>query len=98
MDKYGFQGVDLDWEYPAAEVRGGKPQDTENLVSLVKEMRAAFGSKYGLSSILAPDYWYLRGDSSKHLFDLCIVPTKFSNRYEPSSDGAICGLVWFHGV
>lgn len=61
MDQYGFQGADLDWEYPTAEVRGGKPEDTENLIILVKEMRAALGSKYGLSSILAPDYWYLRG-------------------------------------
>lgn len=61
MDHYGFQGADLDWEYPAAEVRGGRFEDTENLVSLVKEIRAAFGSKYGLSIILAPDYWYLRG-------------------------------------
>ena len=65
MDKYGFQGADLDWEYPASDVRGGRPEDTANLVSLVKEMRAAFGTKYGLSSILAPDYWYLRGMDPK---------------------------------
>ena len=37
-----------------------KPSDTENFVSLVKEMRAAFGTKYGISLTLAPDYWYLR--------------------------------------
>ncbi|KAG9256176.1 glycoside hydrolase superfamily, partial [Emericellopsis atlantica] len=61
MDKYGFQGADIDWEYPAAPKRGGERADTENLVHLVKEMRAAFGSKYGLSMALAPDYWYLRG-------------------------------------
>ncbi|KAL8833094.1 MAG: hypothetical protein Q9170_004503 [Blastenia crenularia] len=65
MDKYGFQGADLDWEYPASEVRGGRPEDTANLVSLVKEIRAGFGSKYGLSSIVAPDYWYLRGMDPK---------------------------------
>lgn len=65
MDKWGFQGADLDWEYPASDVRGGRPEDTTNLVSLVKEMRVAFGAKYGLSSILAPDYWYLRGMDPK---------------------------------
>jgi chitinase len=27
----------------------------------MKEMRAAFGTRYGLSVTLAPDYWYLRG-------------------------------------
>jgi len=61
MDEYGFQGADLDWEYPAAPSRGGKRADTQNFVMLVKEMRAAFGTKYGISLPLAPDYWYLRG-------------------------------------
>lgn len=60
MDKYGFQGVDLDWEYPVAPERGGQDYDTQNFVSLVKEMRAAFGTRYGISLTLAPDYWYLR--------------------------------------
>ena len=62
LDQYGFQGADLDWEYPASPERGGKPEDTSNLISLVKELRAAFGIKYGLSVVLAPDYWYLRGE------------------------------------
>ncbi|KAF1985932.1 glycoside hydrolase family 18 protein, partial [Aulographum hederae CBS 113979] len=65
MDKWGFQGIDLDWEYPASDVRGGREEDTQNLVSLVKEMREAFGTTYGISSILAPDYWYLRGFDPK---------------------------------
>ena len=60
MSKYGFQGVDLDWEYPGTSERGGVRADTENLVSLVSEMRAAFGTQYGISLTLAPDYWYLR--------------------------------------
>lgn len=65
MAKYGFQGVDLDWEYPATPERGGKKADTKNFVSLVKEMKAAFGGQYGLSLTLAPDYWYLRGFDAK---------------------------------
>jgi chitinase len=60
MNKYGFQGVDIDWEYPVAPERGGHEDDTQNFVLLVKEMRAAFGTKYGISLTLAPDYWYLR--------------------------------------
>jgi chitinase len=39
MSKYGFQGVDLDWEYPVDPKRGGAPADTANLVLLVREMR-----------------------------------------------------------
>uniref|UniRef100_A0A0C4DIB2 chitinase n=1 Tax=Fusarium oxysporum (strain Fo5176) TaxID=660025 RepID=A0A0C4DIB2_FUSOF len=60
MDEYGFQGVDLDWEYPGEPKRGGrKLADTRNFSMLLKEMRAAYGSKYGISLTLAPDYWYL---------------------------------------
>jgi len=65
LQKWGFQGLDIDWEYPASPVRGGQPEDTTNLVLLVKELRSAFGTSYGLSSILAPDYWYLRGMDPK---------------------------------
>lgn len=52
MDTWGFQGADIDWEYPSIDARGGRPEDTANLVSLVKEMRAAFGTKYGISTVL----------------------------------------------
>ncbi len=60
MDNHGFQGVDLDWEYPVSEDRGGRDEDMANFVSLVKEMRQTFGAKYGISVALAPDIWYLR--------------------------------------
>lgn len=60
MDTYGFDGVDLDWEYPGADDRGGKSQDTANYVSLATELRAAFGTKYGISMTLPTSYWYLQ--------------------------------------
>ncbi|KAF9774989.1 hypothetical protein IL306_006934 [Fusarium sp. DS 682] len=66
MDEYGFQGVDFDWEYPGEPKRGGrKLADTRNFSMLLKEMRAAYGSKYGISLTLAPDYWYLRWFDAK---------------------------------
>ncbi|KAL9700657.1 hypothetical protein quinque_004098 [Culex quinquefasciatus] len=40
VKKYGFDGLDLDWEYPTQ--RGGKPFDRENFVSLVKELSQQF--------------------------------------------------------
>ncbi|KAL8808894.1 MAG: hypothetical protein Q9200_003921, partial [Gallowayella weberi] len=60
MRNHGFDGVDLDWEYPAADDRGGKQGDTANYVLLVKEMKAAFSRKYGLSVTLPASYWYLQ--------------------------------------
>ncbi|ROW01932.1 hypothetical protein VMCG_05588 [Cytospora schulzeri] len=60
MEHYGFDGVDLDWEYPQADDRGGKTADKDNYVSLVKELRAAFGDRYGISMTLPTSYWYLQ--------------------------------------
>ncbi|KAI1379064.1 glycosyl hydrolases family 18-domain-containing protein [Hypoxylon crocopeplum] len=50
LDKYGFQGVDLNWDNP-----GGNPEDTGNLVSLVHEMNGTFKGRYGVSIALPPD-------------------------------------------
>ena len=62
METYGFQGVDIDWEYPSEPTRGGRKEDAANFVLLVKEMKTAFQHKlFGISVALAPDYWYLRG-------------------------------------
>ncbi|KAG6986626.1 hypothetical protein G7Y79_00075g098980 [Physcia stellaris] len=60
MSTYGFDGVDLDWEYPGADDRGGRMEDRANYVSLAQELKAAFGSKYGISMTLPISYWYLQ--------------------------------------
>lgn len=59
MEKWGFQGIDIDWEFPGVYDRGGKEADTWNLVQLVRDMRAVFGSKYGISVALPNDFYYL---------------------------------------
>lgn len=61
-------GVDLDWEYPQADDRGGQPADTENYVALAKELKAALGEK-GLSMTLPTSYWYLQHFDVKALED-----------------------------
>ncbi|KAK8097736.1 uncharacterized protein PG998_013222 [Apiospora kogelbergensis] len=60
MDHYGFDGVDLDWEYPQADDRGGLTADKANYVSFAKELKAAFGDRYGISMTLPTSYWYLQ--------------------------------------
>ncbi|EAW15054.1 glycoside hydrolase family 18 protein [Aspergillus clavatus NRRL 1] len=63
MKQYGFDGVDIDWEYPGAPDRRGNPEDTENYVLLLKAMRETFdssGSAFGLTFTAPSSYWYLR--------------------------------------
>ncbi|KAL5360254.1 hypothetical protein BJX96DRAFT_184439 [Aspergillus floccosus] len=63
MKQYGFDGVDIDWEYPGAPDRRGNPEDTENFVLLLKTMRETFdasGSTFGLTFTAPSSYWYLR--------------------------------------
>ncbi|KAF7558106.1 hypothetical protein G7Z17_g84 [Cylindrodendrum hubeiense] len=67
LELHGFQGVDLDWEYPGAPDRGGRKEDTDNYVSLLKEMRAVFGTKYGISVAIPTSYWYLRWFKPKEM-------------------------------
>ena len=68
MKKFGFDGVDIDWEYP---VNGGwgtiksVPEDKQNFTALMTEIREAFdklgketGKSYGLSFAAAAGFWY----------------------------------------
>ncbi|GLB10067.1 hypothetical protein AtubIFM57258_006006 [Aspergillus tubingensis] len=64
MQNNRFDGVDIDWEYPVTDERGGKPEDYVNFVTLVKRLRERLnqtGRKYGISITLPTSYWYLRG-------------------------------------
>ncbi|KAJ3050117.1 hypothetical protein HK097_008908, partial [Rhizophlyctis rosea] len=58
----GFDGIDLDWEYPGTE-RYGRETDKENYVVFLKELREAI-TKSNLKiivTITAPaSYWYLQ--------------------------------------
>ncbi|KAL5336630.1 glycoside hydrolase superfamily [Aspergillus crustosus] len=67
MRHYGFDAVDLDWEYPGAP--DCQPEDWDssddgkNYVKLMKDIRKAFDDEeldYELSFTAPTSYWYLR--------------------------------------
>ncbi|KAB8251022.1 hypothetical protein BDV35DRAFT_399858 [Aspergillus flavus] len=66
MDKYGFDGVDIDWEYPGADDRGGREEDIANypkMMSILKRYLQGgniYSKKWGLSLTVPTSYWYLR--------------------------------------
>ena len=52
MERFGADGIDLDWEYPAIQGcpdHPFMPEDRENFTSLVQELRKTFGSQYQIS-------------------------------------------------
>ena len=64
MRHYGFDAVDIDWEYPGAPDRQpnqvNSQADGDNYVLLLQEMRAAFDSqptKYEISFTAPTSYW-----------------------------------------
>jgi len=47
MEQHGFDGLDIDWEYPVT--RQGVQEDYANLVLLMEALRSAFGTTYLLT-------------------------------------------------
>ncbi len=59
IQKYGFDGIDIDWEYPGYEPHNGSPQDKENFNLLLQAIRHSLdiledqtGQHYFLSAAL----------------------------------------------
>ncbi|KAL4982471.1 glycoside hydrolase [Aspergillus falconensis] len=63
LSTYNLDGVDLDWEYPVADDRSGRPEDFENFPKLIANLKKALedtGGRNELSITLPSSYWYLQ--------------------------------------
>lgn len=64
MSTYNFDGVDIDWEYPAADDRSGRPEDLTNFPVFISNLKLALasssGGRDGLTITLPVSYWYLQ--------------------------------------
>ncbi len=86
MKQYGFDGVDLDWEYPG-QIGGNeefRPEDKENFTLMIKALRDSFsrsGSKHLLTIASGADEEYFRwtqlGEASEYLDFINIMAYDF---------------------
>jgi chitinase len=92
----GFDGIDIDWEYPADPTRGGRPIDTKNFTLLMKEFRDAIQIEAKASqraplllTIAAPAgkaaELFELGEVQKHLDWINLMAYDFTGSWEPTT-------------
>ncbi|PPR04938.1 hypothetical protein CVT24_007315 [Panaeolus cyanescens] len=83
LQAYAFDGIDIDWEYPAAYDCGGNPADKANFVTFMAEVKAAFRSNnYGLTFTAPSSYWYLQHSLQAYAFDGIDIDWEYPAAYD----------------
>jgi len=62
IDAHRLDGIDINWQYPTVPLRGHiktRPQDKENFIWLLKELRDAIGKGPELSFCASPSEWFI---------------------------------------
>ncbi|KAJ0422707.1 glycoside hydrolase [Aspergillus carlsbadensis] len=70
LSTYNLDGIDLSWEYPVVDDRGGRPEDFRNFPKLLRNLKAALqatGGRDGLSITLPASYQYLQHFDIKNM-------------------------------
>lgn len=63
MSTYDFDGIDLDWKYPEAEDRSGRPEDFANFPKFLANLKSTLDKtpgRNGISITLPASYWRLQ--------------------------------------
>jgi chitinase len=73
VEQYGFDGVDLDWEYPCSEMAGirARPDDKRNFTLLLAATRRVLASRYPLTIAAGAQQLYLDGIEPAAVGELC---------------------------
>jgi chitinase len=80
MHLHGFDGIDLDWEYPSNDMAGikARPEDKQNFTRLLAELRRqlnaeskAHGETYLLTIAAGAGQYYLDGVEMPAVAELC---------------------------
>ncbi|OAL04713.1 glycoside hydrolase, partial [Phaeosphaeriaceae sp. SRC1lsM3a] len=90
--EWGFKGVDIDWEWPGHESRGGRSGDGANQVQFVKEMREAFGTSFGIGVVIPAQYDYMKNLDPKGLESHVDMMTMLTYDFHGAWDMTIPGL------
>ncbi|KAG8182777.1 hypothetical protein JTE90_018651, partial [Oedothorax gibbosus] len=87
LKQHGFNGLDLDWEWPVTN--GGRAEDKQNFVVLLKELKAALHSEGFLltSTVSATKYYidmaYDIPAISKELDQIHLLSFNFHGHWDP---------------
>ena len=92
----GFDGIDIDWEYPVDSTRGGRPQDRHNFTLLLRELRAAIraeAQRTGKPPLLLtvampgfdPTQWYEPADVAQYVDWINLMAYDFAGAWSSAT-------------